>query len=220
MLPSFTIIVPMLIFIAHLVHRQGELQHSRIEQDLVKESRMVTATIERDLRGVMAMLETLALMPALHQEDFAAFHQQASQITKRYGIVIALTDPSGQQRLNTSVPWNTPLPSFLDPNVARSIQETRTPYVSDVLAGAVSGRELIGIVSPVLHSGEVTYFLTAILPLQRIQDILAQAGVGEERTVGVADRKGRIVSVVPARRTTTACSLAPAALRNSRKRFV
>ena len=109
---------------------------------------MVTATIERDLRGVMAMLETLALMPALHQEYFAAFHQQASQITERYGIVIVLTDPSGQQRLNTSVPWNTPLPSFLDPNVARSVQETRTPYVSDVLAGAVSRRELIGISRP------------------------------------------------------------------------
>jgi hypothetical protein len=203
MLPAFTIIVPILVFTALLVQRQGELRHSGIEQDLVKESRMVTATIERDLRGVMAMLETLAIMPALHQEDFAAFHQQASRITERYGIAIALTGPSGRQRLNAGVPWNTPLPSFPDPDVARSIQETGMPYVSDVLVGAGSRRELIGIVVPVLHSGEVTHFLTAGLPLQRIQDILPQAGVGEAQTVGVADRKGRIVSVVPERMSPT-----------------
>src|SRR5689334_19952336 len=83
MLPAFTIIVPSLVFAALLVQRQGELQLSRIEQDLVKESRLVTATVERDLGGVMAMLETLAILPALHQEDFAALHQQASRITER-----------------------------------------------------------------------------------------------------------------------------------------
>ena len=40
--------------------------------------------IDRDLRGVTAMLEALALMPALQQQDFATFHQQASRITAQY----------------------------------------------------------------------------------------------------------------------------------------
>jgi sensor domain CHASE-containing protein len=77
---ALVLIIPVLIFITILLHRQTELQRSRIEQDLLKESRTITATIERDLRGVTAMLETLALMPALQQNDFATFHQQASQI--------------------------------------------------------------------------------------------------------------------------------------------
>src|SRR4051794_8532430 len=135
---TLVIVIPVLLFVSILFHHQAELQRSTIEQDLVKESHVVTATIERDLRGVTAMLETLALMPALQQQDFATFHQQASQITARYGIVIVLTDRNGQQRINSRVPWNTPLPSFIDPDVARIILETRMPYVSDVLVGPVS----------------------------------------------------------------------------------
>ncbi|WP_192499193.1 PAS domain-containing protein [Skermanella pratensis] len=155
--------------------------------------------IDRDMRGVMAMLETLALMPSLQQEDFATFHQQASRITERHGIVILLTDRTEQQRLNTRVPWNTPLPSFFDDDVARSVLETRMPRVSDLMIGPVSGTEVIGIVVPVLRAGEVAYFLTASLPLKRIREILTQARIGDGLTATVTDRKGNVLTRVPAR---------------------
>lgn len=154
--------------------------------------------VDRDMRGVMAMLETLALMPALQQEDFATFHQQASRITERYGIVIILTDRSERQRLNTRVPWNTPLPSFLDDDVARSILQTRMPRVSDLVIGPVSGTEVVGIGVPVLRAGEVAYFLIASLPPKRLQDILTQARIGDGRVATVTDRKGNLLTRVPA----------------------
>jgi hypothetical protein len=71
------------------------------------------------------------------------------------------------------------------------------PYVSDVLVGAVSRTEVVGIVVPVLRGGEVAYFLTASLPLERIRDILTQAGIGDGRAAAVADRKGKLLAVVP-----------------------
>ncbi|WP_323378357.1 PAS domain-containing protein [Skermanella mucosa] len=155
--------------------------------------------IDRDMRGVTAMLETLALMPSLQQEDFATFHQLASRITERHGIVILLTDRTERQRLNTRVPWNTPLPSFFDDDVARSVLETRMPRVSDLVIGPVSGTEVVGIVVPVFRAGEVAYFLTASLPLKRIEDILTQARIGDGLTATVTDRKGNVLSRVPAR---------------------
>ncbi|HYI68823.1 MAG TPA: PAS domain-containing protein, partial [Skermanella sp.] len=153
--------------------------------------------IERDLRGVTSMLETLALMPALQQGDFATFHQQASRITAHHDVGIVLRDTAGQQLLNTRVPWNTPLPSIASTDAVRAVLETRMPYVTDVAFGAVSQRELVGVVVPVLRADQVTHLLTASLPLERFRDILTQAGIGEGRTATIVDRKGRRLAAVP-----------------------
>jgi PAS domain S-box-containing protein len=162
--------------------------------------------IERDLRGVTSMLETLALMPALQQGDFATFHQQASRITARYGVGIVLRDKSGNQLLNTRVPWSTPLPSTTGTDAVRAVLETRMPYVTDVAIGAVSQRELVGVVVPVLRADDVSHLLTAGLPLERFRDILAQAGIGEGRTATVVDRKGRRLAVIPGGNSETAAT--------------
>lgn len=195
---SLGLLIPASVFTSYLLIQQVDLQRSHIEQDLHQEARSITAMVDRDIRGVMAMLETLALMPAIQQDDFATVHQQASRITERYGMVIILTDRSGKQRLNTRVPWNTPLPSFLDDNVARSILETRMPHVSDLLIGPLSGTEVVGIVVPVLRGGDVVHFLIASLPPRRIQEVLVQARIGDGRTATVTDRKGKLLTRVPA----------------------
>src|SRR6187455_3036247 len=80
---ALVVFLPILVFVIVLLSHQIKLQRSSIEQELLNESRSVTSMIERDLRGVTSMLETLALMPALQQGDFATFHRQASRITAR-----------------------------------------------------------------------------------------------------------------------------------------
>ncbi|WP_157619517.1 PAS domain-containing protein, partial [Skermanella stibiiresistens] len=164
---------------------------------MLKEARTVTAMIERDMRGVMAMLETLALMPALQRRDFATFHQQASQITKRYGIGIVLADGGERQRLNTRVPWNTPLPPFFDDDIARAVMETKTPYVTDVEFGPVARAEVVGILVPVPADGAATQVLAASLPVGRFRDILVQTGIASDRGIAVVDRDGRPLAVIP-----------------------
>ncbi|KJB96613.1 hypothetical protein N826_32665 [Skermanella aerolata KACC 11604] len=203
---ALCLMLPILIFVTLLLNQQIKLERSRIEQDLLKESRSITATIERDLRGVTSMVETLAQMPTLQQGDFEAFHQQASQITSRYGIGIVLNDLAGRQQLNTRVPWNTPLPAITGTDAMRTVLETRAPYVTDRVTGAVSRKELVGVVVPVVRGNEVTHFLTASLRLERISDILNQAGVGDGRTATVVDRKGKVLAVIPERGKVDAAS--------------
>ena len=86
----------------------------------------------------------------------------------------------------------------MNTEVARAVLETRKPYVSDVMVGAVSGTELISVVVPVMRTGEVAYFLIGSLPLSHIRKFsprpISRRG---GPTATVADRKGKVLAVLP-----------------------
>src|ERR1700733_5508456 len=149
-----SILLPVLFFAAIVFWRYYDSDLVRIEEDLQKNAREVTLILDRDLQGELLTLETLSTSGALVDGDYQRFYQQAIKIRDFSGVDILLRDRTGQQLINTRLPWGAPLPR----DAAEGDDEvvaTKQPYVSNVVIGTVARRPIYFVTVPVLAEGEV-----------------------------------------------------------------
>jgi len=108
--------------------------------------------IDRDIEGLIVKLSTLATSPSLHRGDLAEFHAQASEVAVDDSNIVVL-DLSLQQIANTLVPYGTALPKTADLETPRRAIASKSPQVSDLFTGTVTGNLTLNVVVPVLQQG-------------------------------------------------------------------
>src|SRR4029077_4349077 len=65
----FSVAIPGALFAAILLQRYYNLEVARINQDLLNNAHQLAQTVDRDLAGLQATLQTLALSPSLSCAD-------------------------------------------------------------------------------------------------------------------------------------------------------
>ena len=108
----------------------------------------------------------------------AVFHQQALQLLNTRGFAIAVRDRTGQQVVNTLVPYGDKLPRATDPVLLAADQvvfETGQTVISDLFAGASTGQKLLLVDAPVFVGGRAEYAVDVALDPARLSTILAGA---------------------------------------------
>jgi signal transduction histidine kinase len=189
---TLAILLPVLIFSAILYSRYYSAEQARIETDLLNDTRQLALTVERDLVGLQNTAQTLATAVRIAERDYAGFYQQAQRVRAIAGVHILLREPDGQQLVNTRVEWGTSLPSEPLAGDAQ-VLETRKPYISGVLIGAVARRPLFTITVPVFDGERVSYLLNLSLPLERLAALLNE-NLDAERRAGIVDAAGLIMA--------------------------
>ncbi len=182
-------------------------QHKRdqLEEGPIQTSRALTRAIDSELRMAQAAAQALSSSEHLAAKNFAAFYQQAKQVTQTTGVGqhYVLSDVSGQQILNTLVPFSTPLPRHANPEQLRCVVTTGRPCISDLFVGAVAQQPLISINVPVLLDGKVVYDLSVELSPEHFNRFLLDQRLPE----------GWLATVFDSRTTTVArCHDAAAAV--------
>ena len=189
---TLAILLPVLVFSAILYFNYYAAEQSRIEQDLQNDARQLSLTVDRELAGLQSTLQTLTTSARLAEGDLAGFYQQARQVRGFLGVDVLLRDVSGQQLANTRVEWGTPLP--LEPLAGdREVRETRKPFISGVIIGAVAQRPLFTITVPVIAGDRITHFLNLSVPLERLTELL-RSNLETGRRAGIVDRAGFILA--------------------------
>jgi signal transduction histidine kinase/CheY-like chemotaxis protein len=189
---TLAILLPVLVFSGVLYLRYYNAEQERIENDLLNDARQLALTVDRDLAGLLNTLRTLTTSPRLAQNDYAGFHQQADRVRAMVGLNILLRDVSGQQIVNTRLPWGTALP-FEPLADDKRVLETRRPAVSGVVVGAVAQRPLFTITVPLIGDERVTHFLNLSVPLERMYSLLRENLEGGRRA-GIVDTAGIILA--------------------------
>jgi hypothetical protein len=128
-----SILLPVLLFAAILFWRYYDSEIVRIEQELQKNARELSLILDRDLEGELFTLETLSTSVALTNHDFQRFYEQASKVKTFSGVDILLRDRTGQQLINTRLPWGSPLPR----DKADARRAISPPYILRILADAL-----------------------------------------------------------------------------------
>ena len=190
-----SILLPVLLFAAIVFWRYYNSDLVRIEEDLQRNAREMALIIDRDLEGELLTLETLSTSVALADGDYQRFYEQAIKVRDLSGVDIVLRDRSGQQLVNTRLPWGAPLPR----DAAEGDDEvvaTKQPYVSNVVIGAVARRPIYFVTVPVLAGGEVKYFLHLSLELEPLGAMLHE-NVAAGRLAGILDRDKKVLASVP-----------------------
>jgi diguanylate cyclase (GGDEF)-like protein len=175
-------------------HRWVASEQARLRTATREITNHALAQVDRYLAGKIAMLQALATSPALDSGDFRRLDEQARELLDLQGANIVLRDLSGQQFVNTRVPWGTPLPRVPSYDADRNVAVSMRPIVSDLYAGVMARGPLVRAIVPVIRDGEVVYTLTASLPPVALSKLLADAGIQEPFFGSVADRNGAILA--------------------------
>lgn len=166
-----------------------------IEQRTLETARALAQTVDRELASAKAALTVLATSPHLASGDLAAFHRQAVDAVRDLpGDNFVLSDPSGQQLVNTLRPYGDPLP--LHGNLAhlRRVIETGQPATSDLFVGEVARRLLISVDVPVRRGDRVAYDLAMGVFPERLAQILTRQQLPPGWVVTIFDSHGTIVA--------------------------
>ncbi|MGE5506138.1 MAG: sensor histidine kinase [Actinomycetota bacterium] len=187
--------LPLLMLSAYLLNQAGVAERTRLEQQATDRVGDLARLIERDVDGMVAMVQALSTDPSLQSGDLAAFHRHATKMRALQGTNIVLRDLSGQQLVNTRLPWGSPLPRGADISQSdRAAIATGRPQVTDLFTGAVTGSPLFMVEVPVELGGKPSYLLGISLPATRIGDLLARSPLPEGWWYTVIDGSGRIVA--------------------------
>ncbi|HYW58856.1 MAG TPA: ATP-binding protein [Polaromonas sp.] len=171
------------------------------QNDLVRESvsvvRNLSRVIDSELGSAEVSLNVLSASPSLQTPDYVAFRGQAQEVLKR-GLInnVALIDATGQQLVNTAVPYGQPLPKTALIDLVPRVLQTGKPLVSGLVMGAALKRPLISVMVPVIsrETGTHTRVLSAVVLPAHFEKLLTGYGLPPDRISVIFDQTGTVVA--------------------------
>lgn len=188
------IVIPVLALAGALAALYVAAERDRLGQSALRAAASASLALDRDLAGLIAATDILALSTTIQAGDLDAFDSQARRVRDRLGVNVVMRDRTGLQVVNTRVPRGAPLPRNIDFASDRRVLETGRADISDLVEGAVARIPLFVVNVPVFRDGDVEYLLNLSLPPERVH-VAVQAGAAASGwTVTVVDRSGTVIA--------------------------
>ncbi len=154
--------------------------------------------VDKEFATVEAALRALATSPDLARSDRQAFYAQARGLAaSQHMLNIVLEDASGQQLINTFIPYGAALPPPSMGNVLQFVQKNDATAISDLFIGAVTNRNIASVSIPVRYlpgRPDLIGALNATVPVERFNALLAQQSYPEHWIASILDRGGKVVA--------------------------
>jgi signal transduction histidine kinase/ActR/RegA family two-component response regulator len=163
-------------------------RRAQTERAGLEVTRALATAVDAELGRSIAVLQGIAVSPALDTGDLARYHQSMRRIleTRPDWVTITLADPSGRQLLNARRPYGEALPAVVDPPSLQRAVQTRAPVVGPLAQGP-RGEIAVPVRVPVLREGELRYVLTAALKPDAFVEVLNRQRLPEDWVVSVFD---------------------------------
>lgn len=170
-------------------------QHDEIRQNSLYLARALDSKLTQTTGTFAAVAHALSVSRALQTRDFRQVHVQATAAIND-GAWLVVQDRTGQQMVNTKVPWGTQLPATPHPALPKIFEGES--YTSDLSRGAVAGQNVIFHSMPVrdLDTGEIIYAITVVFQPEVVLAAIKGESPPEWHAV-VMDRSGVIIARVP-----------------------
>jgi PAS domain S-box-containing protein len=181
------IIIPAILFGALMIQLYASGERHRVQRDASQRAQALMEAVDRDLAIVTAQLTVLSQADSLQVDDLGGFYRRARRAAQEFGYHMVLSNPAGQQVVNTRAAYGAALPRMAEPASIAAVIRSGTPLISNVFIGAVAKQPIYAIYVPVRINGQIRYVLTASLPLSRIYDIVRRQNLPEQWSAAVAD---------------------------------
>ena len=180
---------PLAMAAAGLLAWSYERERAAAELQLRETADALALVVDRQLGQAETFLKALATSTNLTSGDMRAFHAQATEAAKTMPGWVVLIDPSGQELVNTRLPYGSPLPSVDLADAWPEIAEGRS-YVGNLVFGPVAQRLVIGIEVPVVRNGGPIYVLAMVILPSSLSEILSDQTLPEGWIATILDRAG------------------------------
>ena len=191
------LLVPILGLAAISVWEFARAEKQQNEQRTLAAAEQMIANIDQELARLQAAGQALASSAALRAGNYERFQQRATEIIRalpRSDYEIVVRDLTGQQVVNTHVPWGVRLPRGATADTDQQVIETKKPYVSDLFTGATVSRHILTVRIPVLADEVVTHVLSVAFEPAHLTELLRKYKLPPQWTTTVLDRNNRVIA--------------------------
>jgi hypothetical protein len=194
------LVLPGLVFAAVLLWRYAASERSRYEEEALGSAQRIMAAVDRELVGIQSAAQALATSSSLLDRNFEVFQRQAQMTLQSWSpqkpddYAVVVRDATGQQMVNTRLPWGSPLPKGANLPIDQQVIVTKRPVIQDLFTGATAGRPIISVRVPVLNDDTVTHVLSMAVEPRRIAEILLAQNLPASWVATVIDRVDRVVA--------------------------
>jgi len=173
-----------------------QAKRAQVEQQMLDTAQTIGLSIDSELSGIRSALMALSTSPSMAKGDYAAFHHQARELLDSYPPEsnIVLADRSGQQLMNTVLPFGPALPKRNNAQAVEKVFATGRPVFSDLFFGAISHKPYVGVDVPVRVGKEIRYDLACVIPTGTLTEILRKSKLPQHWIASVVDSKGLVVA--------------------------
>ena len=167
-------LIPVLVFsgvMSVLFHRESR---SATERGLVETARALSLAVDAEAYKSTSVLRALAAAEQLETGDLSGFHRLAQTVlhTQPDWENVLVYAPSGQQLVNSQMPFGTALPMSSNPDQIKRVVETWAPAVSNLFRRPIAGTSAAQVSVPVFEGARLKYILAATLRLTVLTDLL------------------------------------------------
>lgn len=188
------VLLPVLALMAAYGAWNIRLQQHTAELGLLNTARALSLAVDRELEGIKTVLVAFATSDAVRAGDLTAIHERASDLARAHGGWIVLSDPKGQQQVNTLMAPGKPLPSNASPEMLEQVHLTGEPVLSDLVFGRAAGRWIVAVLVPIVRDGEIVSTLHMALLPERLNRLLSSNEMPPGWTAAIVDRNGIIIA--------------------------
>ena len=160
-------LIPVIIFSSLLLWRFAQEDRSRQQGDALDIARQVATEVNREISGLQSALQVLTTYRSIEARDYPTLYAQAIEVKRLLGFEIVFKDPSGQQIVNTRLPWGSPISASL-PEGDKLALVTKKPVISDLFTGATAQRPIVSINAPILRNGEAVGLVNMAVDTNRL----------------------------------------------------
>ncbi|MDO9709317.1 PAS domain S-box protein [Paracraurococcus lichenis] len=190
------VLLPALAFGGLAAWQAVEGRQAAAEARLRDTARALALALDREIDRHIDLARGLATAEALDgpEPDLARFEAQARRVLASFGTTAVLLDAASlRQVVNTALPPGRPAGAVAAADF-RSVAETGRPLVTDLVAGAVAGRPVVGVAVPVLRDGRIPFVLALRLDPEDLRRLLAEEGLAAGLFAAVTDGHGAPVA--------------------------
>ena len=188
-------VLPVCVIAGLVVYYSYQYKRDLLEKRVLETTRALSMVVDQQLATMQASTTALATSPSLVSGDLAAFDRQAQTVLHDYpGAIFTLADATGQQLVNTFVPFGTPLPKRTKLDLVERVFETGKPLIVNLFKANLLAVPIVGVEVPVIRDGRIVYDLALVLPANRFDEVFSQRSVPPEWIVTIQDANRVLVA--------------------------
>ncbi|MEI2300090.1 sensor histidine kinase [Ensifer sp. MJa1] len=187
-------IVPAFIFSLVVLKRSVDAQEQVITALLQASTGSVTRIVERDIEGMLTTLKVLSTSRAIEGGNLEAFYERAATALAQTDSYLLVIDRKHNQRLNTRVPFGTPLGPASDPDsVERAFTNNGAPLISNVFFGRTAERWVFNVYLPAKLSTGEEYLLTLTQNAESMAKAVNRDTLSPGWNAALVDGAGKVI---------------------------
>lgn len=187
---SLAIFLPVFAFAGLLSTRLANAERRIVEAQSTDVTNNLNYLVDREIEGIVALLRGLTASPDLAALRFTQFQGHADAAAKLSRIEqIVLTDRRGQPVAPVAASTGGVL---VDADVLETVFAGRT-HVSDMRLDSPAGAGFV-VSIPVAVNGVIAHALSAVVGVDRLRPLFAEARLGDHWIAAIVDRKGIVLA--------------------------